>query len=154
MSGTNAADCADAVRQKRRWQQVSTLAEVALLIVDISLVGAEVFAADAITTLRGSQTRAGRLHSLFGILAVLGIPITATVVDWSLSGNPLAAPIQSYLPKMSLMVWLRLLAMMSAFVFYGAKKIPLGPHACIGWPNRFMVFTYVAWLLLIAGAMR
>lgn len=122
MSGTNAADCADAVRQKRRWQQVSTLAEVALLIVDISLVGAEVFAADAITTLRGSQTRAGRLHSLFGILAVLGIPITATVVDWSLSGNPLAAPIQSYLPKMSLMVWLRLLAMMSAFVFYGAKK--------------------------------
>jgi hypothetical protein len=136
------------------WQRASVLAEGLLAIVAISLVGAGIFAADPITMHRDSQTRAGKLHSLFGVLAVLGIPITATVVDWSLSGIPLAAPIQSYLPWMSLMVWLGLVAMMSAFAFFGAKKIPLGPQAHIGWPNRFMVLTYVAWLVLIADVMR
>ena len=77
-----------------------------------------------------------------------------TSVDWSLRANPLAASIQKYLPWMSLMVWLGLLAMMLAFAFFGAKKIPLGPQARIGWPNRFMVLTYVAWLILIAEVMR
>jgi hypothetical protein len=136
------------------WQQASLLAEVLLTMVAIALVGAGIFAADPITTLRESQTRAGKLHSLFGVLAVLGIPITATAVDWSLRANPLAASIQTYLPCMSLMVWFGLLVMMSAFVFFGARKIPLGPRAHIGWPNRFMVFTYVAWLTLMAAAMR
>jgi hypothetical protein len=136
------------------WQQASLLAEVLLAIVAISLVGAGVFAADPITTPRGSQTRAGKLHSLFGVLAVLGIPIAATAVDLSLRANPLAASIQEHLPYMSLMVWFGLLVMMSAFVFFGVRRIPLGPQAHIGWPNRFMVLTYVAWLILIAQVLR
>ena len=136
------------------WQQVSMLAEVLLVIVALVLAGAGMFAADPITTLRAAQTRAGKLHSLFGALAILGIPIAATATDWSLRANPLAASMQNYLPWMSLMVWLGLTAMISAFAFFGAKKIPLGPQAHIGWPNRFMVFTYVAWLMLIAEAMR
>jgi hypothetical protein len=136
------------------WQQASLLAEVLLAIVAISLVGAGIFAADPITTPRGSQTRAAKLHSLFGVLAVLGIPIAATAVDLSLRANPLAASIQKHLPYMSLMVWFGLLVMMSAFVFFGARRIPLGPQAHIGWPNRFMVLTYVAWLILIAQALR
>lgn len=77
---------------------------------------------------------------LFGVLTILAIPVGATVVDWSLSGNARVALVQSYLPWLSLLVWLGLLAMMSAFAFYGAKKIPLGPQEHIGWPNRFMVF--------------
>jgi len=136
------------------WQQASMLAEGLLAIVAIGLVGAGIFAADPITTLRDAQTRAGKLHALFGAITVLGIPITATVVDWGLSSNQLAVPTQRYLPWMSLMVWLGLLAMILAFAFFGAKKIPLGPQAHIGWPNRFMVFTYVAWLISITDALR
>jgi hypothetical protein len=136
------------------WHGASTLAELLIVIVAIGLVGAGIYAADPITTLPGLQTRAGKLHSLFGVIAVLGIPVTATVVDWSLGGKPLAAPILGYLPWLSLMVWLGLLAMMSAFAYFGAKTISLGPQARIGWPNRFMVFTYVAWLTVIACAMR
>jgi hypothetical protein len=104
---------------------VSLLAEVLLAIVALSLVGSGIFAADPITTPRGSQTRAGKLHSLFGVLAVLGIPIAATAVDLSLRGNPLAASIQEHLPYMSLMVWFGLLVMMSAFVFFGVRRIPV-----------------------------
>jgi hypothetical protein len=44
--------------------------------------------------------------------------------------------------------------MISVFAYFGAKKIPLGPQAQIGWPNRFMVFTYAAWLIGIAAAVR
>jgi hypothetical protein len=80
------------------WQQASMLAEGLLATVAIGLVGAGIFAADPITTHRRSQTRSGKWHSFFGVIAVLGIPIAATVVDWSLSGNPLVVPIQSYLP--------------------------------------------------------
>jgi Protein of unknown function (DUF998) len=136
------------------WQQASMLAKILLVIVPAGLCGAGIFAADPITTLRGTQTRAGKLHAFFGVLSVLGIPIAASVVDWDLNGNPLAAPIQGHLFFMSLMVWFGLIAMMSAFAFFGAKKIPLGPKAYIGWPNRFMVLTYIAWLVLIAMAMR
>jgi Protein of unknown function (DUF998) len=136
------------------WQQVSLLAELLLAIVAIGLIGAGLFAADPITTARGSQTRAAKLHSLFGALTIVVIPITATAVDWSLRTNQLAASIQEYLPWMSLMVWFGLLVMMSAFVFFGARKIPLGPQAHIGWPNRFMVLTYVGWLMLIAVGIR
>src|SRR5215813_11922894 len=71
------------------WQQASMLAEGLLAIVAIGLVGAGIFAADPITTLRDAQTRAGKLHALFGAITVLGIPITATVVDWGLSSNQL-----------------------------------------------------------------
>lgn len=50
----------------------------------------------------------------------------------------------------TLVVWLGFLAFVSVMVYFGTKKIPLGPQAKIGWPNRFMVFTYIAWLMLIA----
>ncbi len=45
------------------------------------------------------------------------------------------------------------LARFAATMYYfGSSKVPLGPSARIGWPNRFMVFTYVAWLMIVALA--
>jgi uncharacterized protein DUF998 len=136
------------------WQHQLTTAGVFVAIVAVSLAGAGVFASDPITTPRGSETRTGILHVLFGVLTIVGIPITATIVDVTLSGNPIAARIQGYLPWATLMVWFGLTTMVSALAFFGAKKVPLGPQARIGWPNRFMVFTYVVWLILIAGTLR
>jgi hypothetical protein len=134
------------------WQRALTTAGLSLAVLAVGLVGAGVFAADPITAPRELQTRAGKLHALFGVLSVVGIPIAATIVDWSLSGDPLAAPIRGSLPWATLLVWVGLATMVAAFAFFGAKNVPLGPQARVGWPNRFMVLTYVAWLIFIAAA--
>lgn len=136
------------------WQQTSLIGKLLLLVIATGALGAAVFATDPITTPQALKTRVSGLHALSGMLVIFGLPVTATIIDWNLRGNPLAASIQSYLPWMSVMVWLGLTVMMSAFVFFGAKKIPTGPQARIGWPNRFMVFTYVAWLVIVALAIK
>jgi hypothetical protein len=136
------------------WHQVLFVDEVLLFVIAVGALGAAVFAPDPITTPQGSRTRANELHALSGVLVIFGLPITATIIDWNVGGNPLVASIQPYLPWMSVVVWLGFGVFAGAMVFFGAKKIPLGPQAKIGWPNRFMVFTYVAWLILIALAVK
>lgn len=136
------------------WRQTSLIDEALLFVIAVGALGAAVFAPDPITTPQGSTTRAGGLHALSGVVVIFGLPIAATIIDSNLTGNPLVTSIQPYLPWMSVMVWLGLIAMMSSFAFFGAKKIPLGPQARIGWPNRLMVFTYVAWLVMVAFAIK
>ena len=123
-----------------------------LVIVAIGPLGAAFFAPDAITTPRHSATPAGRSHSLFGACFVVGFPIAATVIGWDLVGNQLVAPIQHYLSSMSLVVWLGFITFMGSLYFFGRITPQPGPHLLIGWSNRFMVLTYLAWLIILASA--
>lgn len=127
------------------FHHVSVIGEILLAIVAIGPLGAAFFATDPITTPEESQSTTSRLHTLFGAIFILGLPVAATVVDWSLGGSFLLA---------SLVVWLGLVVMVSALSRVGAKKIPFGPQAQIGWPNRFMVLTYVVWIIVVAAAIK
>jgi hypothetical protein len=136
-------------------QHISAIADALLAIIAVSILGAGIFVTDPITTPNESQNRASKLHTLFGGITIIGTPFVATAVDGSLSGSPLVASIQPYLVWLTLMVWLGFLAFVSAMAYFiGTKKIPLGPQAKIGWSNRFMVATYVAWLMIVALAIR
>jgi Protein of unknown function (DUF998) len=126
------------------FQRVSIIGEVLLTIVAIGPLGAAFFATDPITTSSESQSTTSKLHSLFGTIFIFGLPIAATVVDWNL-GTALAWA--------SFVVWLGLVVMGSV-LFVGVRKAPLGPQTHIGWPNRFMVLTYVVWIIVIAVAIR
>jgi hypothetical protein len=133
-------------------QHVSAIADILLIIIAISMLGAGIFVTDPITTPNESQSRASKLHTIFGVITIIGTPFVVTAVDWSLSGNPITASIQPYLLWLTLLVWIGFIAFISAIAHFGAKKISLGPQAKIGWPNRFMVFTYVVWLVTVAAA--
>jgi hypothetical protein len=132
---------------------ISTIADTLLAIIAVSILGAGIFVTDPITTPNELQSRASKLHTLFGMITIIGTPFVASAVDWSLSGSPLIASIQPYLLWLTLMVWVGFLAFVSTMAYFiGTKKIPLGPQAKIGWPNRFMVFTYVVWLIVVTSA--
>jgi Protein of unknown function (DUF998) len=126
------------------FQRVSIIGEVLLAIVAIGPLGAAFFATDPITTPPESQSTISKLHSLFGAIFILGLPIAATVVDWNLG---------AHLAWASFVVWFGLVVMGSV-LFVGVRKIPLGSQTRIGWPNRFMVLAYVVWIIVIAVAIK
>jgi hypothetical protein len=131
-------------------QHIFAIADIFLFVIAASIFGAGIFVTNPITTPNELQNRASKLHTLFGAITIIGTPFVVTAIDWSLGGSPLVASIQPYLILLTLIVWLGFLMFVLAMVYYGSKKIPLGPHAKIGWPNRFMVFTYIVWLVVIA----
>jgi hypothetical protein len=128
------------------WQHASAIADILLAVIAASILGAGVFVTNPITTPNELQDRASKFHTLFGEITIIGTPFVIAAIDWSLSGNPLFL-------WLTLMVWLGFLTFVLSMVYYGSKKISLGPQAKIGWPNRFMVFTYVTWLIVVAATL-
>jgi hypothetical protein len=125
------------------WQHASAIADVSLAVIAASIFGAGIFVTEPITTPNDLQSRASKFHTLFGVTTIIGTPLVVTAIDWSLGGNPLFL-------WLTLVVWLGFLTFALAIVYHGSKEISLGPQTKIGWPNRFMVFTYVAWLIVVA----
>lgn len=129
------------------WHHTSTIADILLLVIAVSILGAGIFVTAPITTPNESQNRASRLHTLFGAITIIGTPFVVTAIDWSFRGNSLFF-------LLTLMVWLGFLTFVSAMVYFESKKISLGLQAKIGWQNRFMVFTYLLWLIVVAASFR
>jgi hypothetical protein len=87
------------------------------------------------------------------MLVIPVLPLAAAVVGWSISGNPLVASIQHYLLWISFLPWFGFAVQVIPVFRFGGTRLEPGPNMHIGWPNRFMVFTYVAWLMIIACAL-
>jgi hypothetical protein len=133
------------------WRRVPMVAEVLLTLGAIGPLGAAIFATDPITTPRNSMTLASRLHAVFGALFILGFPIAITIIGWNAT-DPLLAPLHSRLPWMSIAVWVGFFTFLGSSVLFGGAKGTYGPDVRIGWPNWFMMFTYLVWLTIIALA--
>lgn len=117
---------------------LSTAAVVALGIVATGPLGAAIFATEPTTTPLDQTGTVHRLHVAFGVLFILGFPIAATLAGqgW-LTGVP----------------WIGLIAFLGATRVYGARGARrAAPKILIGWPNRFMVATYVVWIGAVAAA--
>ena len=131
------------------WQQTTLIAEMILTIDAISLIGAAVFISDPITTPRKSITSTGKLHTLFGVLFIFGFPVTTTILGLSL-GNSILLQFKTLLVLMSVFVWVGFIVFMSASAIFGGKEAKRGPTVKIGWPNRFMMLTYVMWIIVVS----
>ncbi len=125
------------------WQHIPVVIDIFLAIIAASILGAGIFITNSITTPNNLQSRASKFHTLFGVITIIGTPFVVTAIDWNLSSNPIFL-------WLTCMVWLGFLTFVLSMAYYVSKQIPLGPQAKIGWPNRFMVFTYVMWLILVA----
>jgi Protein of unknown function (DUF998) len=116
-----------------------------LPLVGLGPIGAAFVDTDPITTPRPEITRNGRVHSVFGSLYILGFPIAATVAGISaaasLAGGPLLA-VAATVP------WLGLVWFMAATVRSNSPDGVGSPAARIGWPNRFSMISYLAWVAL------
>ena len=131
------------------WQHVSLISELLLGIAGIGPLGAAIFATDPITTPRNSMTLSSRLHAIFGAMFIFGFPIAVTVIGWH-ANDPLFTSIRTWLPWMSITVWIGFLAFIGSTVFFGGAGGTRGEKVKIGWPNRFMMLTYLTWLIITA----
>jgi hypothetical protein len=93
-------------------------------------------------------------HNLHGLAAMIGmpsLPIAAMLTSLSLVHNPAWSPARRSLLWTANLTWISLV-LMFATVFIGLSQSggEFGPHILAGWPNRFLIVAYCAWLITAA----
>ena len=93
-------------------------------------------------------------HDLHGLAAMIGmpsLPIAAMLTSVSLVRNPAWSSARRWLLWTANLTWISLV-LMSAAVFIGLSQSggEFGSDVLAGWPNRFLVVAYCAWLITAA----
>jgi hypothetical protein len=93
-------------------------------------------------------------HDLHGLAAIIGIPslpIAAMLTSISLVRHPAWSPARRWLLWTANLTWISLVVMF-ATVFIGLSQTggEFGPGVLAGWPNRFLIVAYCAWLITAA----
>jgi len=123
-----------------------------LLICVAGTFGVGAFTTDPLTTTELSTT--GILHMITGASALMLFPFAALLINLSL-----ALKNEGWISAKRVLLWTSCLPLFGflAFVVYHAIYVaPFGPYAYgpgvnIGWPPRFALFTYMLWLITLAG---
>jgi hypothetical protein len=92
-------------------------------------------------------------HNLHGLAALIGmpsLPIAALLISASLVRNPAWSPARRLPLWTANLPWISLV-LMTAAIFIGLAQNggEFGPGVLAGWPNRFMVVAYCAWLIAV-----
>ena len=130
-----------------------------LLICTIGTIGVGVFTTDPMTVVSGPMTAqnalstTGTLHIIFGASALMLLPFAALLINLNLARKN-----ESWARARRALLWtagLPLLGLMAFVVHMAIFLIPLGENAYgpgvpIGWPPRFLLLTYMVWLVTLA----
>ena len=120
-----------------------------LLVAAAGLVIAAIFTTDPLTASRDELTTHGDLHGLGAGLGT-GFPIAATLIGLSLARNRAWSTARQSLLWAAGLAWIGFLVFaLSMFVMFPGDGT-FGPDVLIGWPNRFMIVAYSAWLMVVA----
>lgn len=133
-----------------------------LLLIVLALLGAGLFKTDPITALTSSTVN--RLHTLCGAIVILTFPIAATLAVSGLLHEPVGPAGQNmalfwinyrgWLISTTLLTWLGMVVYFGSVILARVRDpragSPGGPVVHQGWPNRFMVVTYLVWNLVLA----
>ena len=134
------------------WRHLATIAgRVGLAMLIATAAGAilaAVFTTDPMTTSPAQRTLEGRLHEFAAMLDL--IPYAAIFIGWSLARRNPAVRLRRMLVGAAGVV----LATTAVFVITIAVLLPadgtFGPDVTIGWPNRIMIVSHVAWVMTLA----
>ena len=127
------------------------------VLIVIALFGAGIFKTNPIT--ENTPNRVNTIHIICGAIVILTFPIAATLAVHSLLHNPLWSARQGQLIFGTVLAWIGEVAYFASIIISGiinpsTVKNPSagidGPHVYQGWPNRFMVVTYIIWIVIIA----
>jgi Protein of unknown function (DUF998) len=92
------------------------------------------------------------LHGIGGLVVIFGSPMVFTLVSKGFVRNEASAAAARPLIWMAMLTWLSLL------LFYGSiiafRGTPRSDSIVIGWTNRFLITTFVLWLLVAAFHVR
>lgn len=118
-----------------------------LLYCGVGSVGVGVFVTDPDTTPIQDISASGLLHVVFGLSALLLLPVAALLVTAPHARHyPLGSPARRILRLVAL---LPLAGLVGVWVPEVVAVIPAG-----GWPDRVLFLTYTIWVLVVAAALR
>jgi hypothetical protein len=135
------------------WAHLGTIAGrigIAMLIVTAAgLTLAAMFTTDPLNAPPAQRTSAGRLHELAAMLDL--IPYAALLIGWSLArGSPKRLRLRWVLAGAAAVV----VGATAWFAIAIALLLPadgtFGPDVAIGWPNRIMIVSHAAWVMMLA----
>ncbi len=122
------------------------------ILIVLALFGAGIFRTDPITN--DTRSLVNTIHKICGTIVILTFPIAATLAVRSLLYNPAWAAYQGLLIFGTILAWIGMVAYFVAVISARIKNPKAdeagGPHIYMGWPNRFNVVTYIAWIIIIA----
>jgi Protein of unknown function (DUF998) len=122
---------------------------VLLLLSAAGMIIGGIFTTDPMTTNKDAATTSGKLHEIGAMLDVT--PFAALLINWSLARGS-----QVLASERRLLFWSAWLPLVGLVAFIGSMAVmfpsdgKFGPNVLLGWPNRFMILTYCAWLILVA----
>jgi hypothetical protein len=135
------------------WSQARTIGGkiglAFLLAAAAGLIIAAIFTTDPITASHNELTTHGTLHGLGAALGT-GIPIAAALIGWSLARNQAWSSARRSLLWAAGLAWIGFLVFALSMVVMFPDDGTFGPDVLIGWPNRFMIVAYSAWLMVVA----
>ena len=129
------------------WPAAGVLA-AGLPVVALGPIGAAVVDTDPITTPRPEMTFRSRVHAGLGSLFILGFPVAATCAG---IGAAMHSPAGQILAWAAVIPWAGLIWFLSATFRFGQPDAVGKPEVLIGWPNRFNMLAYLAWVALAGG---
>jgi hypothetical protein len=86
------------------------------------------------------------MHGLSGALGILSLPIAATLISASLARTQQWSRVRGLLLSTAGLTWLSLALIAVAMSTLRSKVLSLP----IGWPNRFLIVAYSAWVIVVA----
>ena len=143
LGGTGVAACGVAL-----WQPAGVLA-IGLPVVALGPIGAAFVDTDPVTTPRPEITGRSKVHAGLGSLFILGFPVAATCAG---IGAATHSPAGQILAWAAIIPWAGLAWFLGAALRLGQSDAVGKPAVRIGWPNRFNMLAYLAWVAL-AGAL-
>lgn len=138
------------------WPRVTTIlgrVGLALLMVcTVALIAAGLFVTDPLETPSDALTTHGTLHAMGSVAQLVVLPVAALLLNLSLASRSTGA-------TRTMLYWTAALplAALAGFVLHLTMFIlPLGDHAYgpgvpLGWPVRFVLLAYGAWVWVLAS---
>lgn len=137
-----------------RSQVKTTAGRIGLALLLLGVVGSAmggIFITDSITATKDQMTTHGMLHGVGALLGIPTLPFAATLINRVLARNQAWTFARKWLFLSAAVTWIGLIA----FAVSMAVMMPRGhgkftPDVLIGWSNRFLIFTYAAWQIIVA----
>jgi len=133
------------------WPFLQPISRWWLVLIAIALVGAGIFKTNPITY--DKPNVANTIHALCGTTVILTFPMVASLAVGSLLHSRLWLSSQNLLIFGTVLTWIGMVAFFASIIIsriMDPSAGRVGPHVYLGWPNRFMVVTYVLWTMMIA----
>jgi hypothetical protein len=125
----------------------SLASSIMLAIAGVGAVGAGFFVTDPLNATREESTMRGLLHVVFSFIFIPFFSIAATLIAWNLNADGTLLYTKHYLPWACALVWIGIGVFVGGPIFVKrSKNNRQGPP--IGFFQRFMVLTYVLFLVL------